>query len=193
MENVVYGKLTLVRRTRDKSRDGHLLSLWLCECGQIATIAHSRVINGYTRSCGCAVNANPPIKHGMRHSPEYRCWSAMKGRCLSPNHKDYPRWGGRGITVCEAWANSFEAFYADMGPRPAGTSLDRIDNAKGYEPGNVRWGTTTQQSRNRAGVILLNTPDGVFHVSDYAAKLGITRGALHQRLKRNQVPGVSHV
>ena len=88
-------------------------------------------------------------KHGKRYSPEYSSWMAMKGRCLDPGHKDYPRWGGRGITVCKEWANSFEAFFSHIGPRPSGTSLDRKDNRLGYHPGNVRWATRSEQQRNR--------------------------------------------
>ena len=93
------------------------------------------------------------IKHGAAvrgKTPEYDIWKAMKQRCANPNCKEFKDYGGRGITVCAEWAKDFGAFIASVGRRPAkGLTLDRIDNSKGYEPGNVRWATRAEQSRNR--------------------------------------------
>lgn len=90
------------------------------------------------------------MKHGASDRPEYKCWQQIKARCLNPNHKAYPDYGGRGITICDAWKDDFELFWGQVGPRPTPKhSLDRIDNNKGYEPGNVRWATKTEQNRNR--------------------------------------------
>ena len=89
---------------------------------------------------------------GRSKSPEYRAWDAMKQRCLNPRSSAYPSYGGRGISVCDKWRESFDAFYADMGPKPepkALYSLDRIDNDGDYEPGNCRWATHSQQLKNR--------------------------------------------
>lgn len=121
------------------------------------------------------------VKHGLSTLPEYRCWSQIKQRCLNPNHSAYPNYGGRGIGVAPEWAASFEAFFADVGPRPSPQhSLDRIDNAKGYGPGNCRWTTWEEQARNRrpngtaAGLSPPKTPGrktnfkhGLIHVSEY--------------------------
>jgi hypothetical protein len=91
-------------------------------------------------------------KHGRCGTVEYRAWHNMKQRCLSPGHPKYRLWGGRGITVCERWRNSFAAFLADMGDRPSPHhSIDRIDDDGHYEPGNVRWATASEQRRNRRG------------------------------------------
>lgn len=86
---------------------------------------------------------------GGRLTPIYRTWCAMRARCLSKTNAGYKYYGGRGITICERWLTSFENFRADMGPRPAGTSIDRINNDGNYEPSNCRWATQKQQANNQ--------------------------------------------
>lgn len=96
-------------------------------------------------------------RHGMRNSPEYRAWLNMRQRCNNPNHISYPNYGGRGISVCNEWENSFSAFFEHVGSRPEGMTLDRIDNSRGYEPGNVRWASYFDQNGNRRNSRANNT------------------------------------
>lgn len=120
-----------------------------CDCGSVIERPARRVIStGQPSHCGCQTDRGAHRTHGMHNTPEYRSWQAMKARCLDPNNKDYPRWGGRGVTVCKEWVDSFDAFFDQVGPRPKGTTLDRIDNRRGYEPGNVRWATNSEQMQN---------------------------------------------
>lgn len=181
-------RLTFLALTGGRSADGHLMGSYLCSCGKTATVQCSRVTNGYTRSCGCLTQENGRT-HGERNSRTYSSWSSMRDRCLNTNSKDYPRWGGRGITVCDRW-NDFSNFIADMGERPEGTTLDRIDGSKGYSPDNCRWATPKQQARNRRDLVMVTTEDGVIPLVDHAAKLGISKGAAHLRLKRGTLQGV---
>lgn len=149
------------------------------------------VKEGHSRSCGCLITdharrmgaANK--RHGMTHSTEYKIWAMMRERCGNPNATSYTAYGGRGIAVCERWANSFEAFYADMGARPSGShSIDRINNDLGYEPGNCRWATLIEQARNTSASRFLRLGDEVRTVSDWAEKLHISRSTLNARIRR---------
>lgn len=123
-----------------------------CDCGTEKTIRTSS-LGSSANSCGCFRKEDSSARfrtHGMRDTSEYRIWQGMKWRCLNPNYKPYPNYGGRGITVCDRWRDSFEAFLADMGPRPSKKhTLDRLDNDGNYEPGNVAWRTYAEQSQNR--------------------------------------------
>jgi hypothetical protein len=133
------------------------------------------------------------LEQGTRKEhPAHWPWIAMRQRCLNANSKDFPRWGGRGITVCERW-NSFQAFCEDMGPRPAGSSIDRIDPTKGYEPSNCRWATPKEQARNRRDIVRVKTARGVEDLVDYGKRLGLTKGAAHLRLKRGTLEGAERV
>lgn len=147
-----FGRWTVIDKAKG-ALGGEALWICLCECGNTKTLAGNVLRSGKSRSCGClkkekAIAAK--TTHGMLNTKEYRSWSHMKNRCL--NHKDphYTDYGARGITVCEEWKNSFEAFFADMGIRPEGNfSIDRIDNDKGYSKENCRWVTGYTQSNNR--------------------------------------------
>jgi len=141
---------------RAKSRSDRQ-SRWRCQCdcGHAITTNTASLLSGRTRSCGCwhrevvTTHGHTSGKH-HRASQEYRAWTQLKTRCLNPKNNRYKDYGGRGITVCDAWRHDFMAFYNHIGPKPRRSHvIDRIDNNGHYEPGNVRWTTPRQSARNR--------------------------------------------
>jgi len=122
--------------------------------------------------------------HGMSRTPTYYVWATMKARCSNPNNDNYHRYGGRGISVCESWANSFEQFLADMGERPDGLSIDRIDVNGDYEPSNCRWATATEQMRNTSVNRLITHNGQTKTLVEWAEASGISVQTLHSRLGR---------
>ena len=119
----------------------------------------------------------------MRGTPEYSAWQHMKQRCANPNNKDYDHYGGRGISYCLAW-DDFENFYADMGPRPEGCTLDRIDNEGDYEPGNCRWATQTQQVRNSRRTVVISVNGERMCLKDAAAMFDINYSTARTRYNK---------
>lgn len=146
-----FGRLLAIRRS---SPLGVKNTKWecLCNCGKTTIVSPSKLKSGHTRSCGC-LSIETVIKrvttHGDTGSTTYSCWSAMLRRCFNPNVREFCYYGGRGITVCERWRRSYASFLKDMGPRPSGLEIDRIDNEGNYEPTNCRWTTKSQNCLNR--------------------------------------------
>jgi hypothetical protein len=170
-----YGRLSVLAPVE---RDKHGKIKWLCrcDCGKEIVAAGSDITTGHTTSCGCSrIGATAAPTHGMYGTTEYNTWRSMNSRCYNQNSPGYKYWGGRGITVCDEWRNSFSAFYSYMGARPEGMSIERIDNAGNYEPGNVRWATAADQNRNKRAKS--SNPFGVAGVREYAGKFraAITR------------------
>lgn len=148
-----FGRLSVLRLVASTTSHG---SRWLCrcDCGVKVTVYGHHLRQGRMKSCGCwhAEGKSPIHGHAGREteSREYQAWCRMIQRCENESSPDYKRYGGRGIRVYSGWRRDFMAFYSHIGPRPSALySIDRKDNNRGYEPGNVRWATPKQQANNR--------------------------------------------
>ncbi len=122
--------------------------------------------------------------HGMSRSPEYNSWGNMLNRCRNENDERFADYGGRGIRVCKRW-NSFEKFFSDMGMRPEGTTLDRINNDGNYSPSNCRWATTVEQQNNRRDTLLITKNGETLSIRNWARRLSLDYSTIRKRIFRS--------
>lgn len=183
----IFGKLIVIEYA-GKASDG--ASLWFCRCNACSTYKEIRaqsLMAGTSQTCGCS-----SITHGFTRGPkgcdkppEYKAWSHIKGRTLNPNNAAYSDYGGRGITVCDEWKQSFPQFLKDMGPRPSKNhSVERINNNGNYEPGNCKWGTRKEQAANRRSSRLIHADGRTQTLTEWAIELKLGVGVLWSRLDR---------
>ena len=159
-----------------------------CDCGNVSCHIDMNVKRGMIKSCGCLKREASSVRlttHGMSRFKEYQIYHAMIERCYNDKNKAYENYGGRGISVCNNWKNSFENFFADMGARPSSKhSLDRINNNGDYCAGNCRWATVDEQLANRRTTIKLAYKGVVLPIAEWSKRLGINTSTLKNRIKR---------
>lgn len=149
-----FGRLLVLEKSSDREGgSGHTSVKWKCQCdcGNISFPITGRLRSGMSKSCGCVSREKLRTlrkKHGQYMTNTYRIWMSMNARCNNPKHLNYNNYGGRGISVCERW-KEYSNFLADMGERPKGLSIDRINNDGSYEPENCRWATALEQAHNK--------------------------------------------
>lgn len=153
-----------------------------CDCGNSVTVVTTNLTRGNSKSCGCARN-EALFRHGMGSTRVYRVWIAMRQRCENPNNEAFANYGGRGIKVCERWAD-FANFFADMGLPPPKHQIDRIDNDKGYEPGNCRWVIQKVNLNNKRTSRKVEWQGETLTITQWAERLGYHQRTLFNRLGR---------
>jgi hypothetical protein len=178
-----YGRLTVLETTRGAK--GRLYFRCRCDCGIEKAIRADGVISGAVVSCGCWHKERPRAKvHGYWNKPEYKIWLAIKSRCRRPRDRHFYNYGGRGIDICDAWAASFAAFIRAVGPRPdASYTIERVDNSRGYEPGNVIWTTRKEQQRNRRVNRLMSYRGRIQCVAAWCDEFGVNQATFGKRLR----------
>lgn len=184
----VFGRLTVLER--DCFANGKTRWLCRCECGQSTVVIGQLLRNGKTRSCGCLRAdraAETATKHGgyagRKPTRTMRIWKNMIQRTSNPNCPMYARYGGAGINVCEAW-QTFQGFVADMGEAPEKLTLERIDNSKGYSPGNCKWATYAEQNRNKSNSKMLTLNGKTQAAVDWMKELNLTHDQIYKRIRR---------
>lgn len=186
-----FGRLIAISRHPENDVRGNVR--WICKCdpencGNEVVVLALSLKSGNTSSCGCLksdVRRQAMTKHGLRYTPEYRVWKAIKYRCYSDKSDSYSYYGDRGITMCDEWKDDFEAFYRDMGPKPTPQhSIDRKDNDKGYSKDNCRWATQAEQQINKRNSVFYYR-DGVCRtITGWCRELGLNYERVYKRIRR---------
>lgn len=184
MTGLKFGCLTVV--CREGTYRNTTQAQWLCQCacGTQSIVCGSSLRRGFTKSCGCQ-RGGSPIRHGRSKDSIYSTWTQMLGRCRNPSNHSYQRYGGRGIRVCRRW-HVFENFLEDMGERPAGLTINRIDNSGNYEPSNCRWATWKEQANNTRRNRVIQTSRGPLSIAQVAKIAGITYIGVQKRLQQGE-------
>ncbi len=176
LEGRSFGRLTVIEYL------GARRYLCMCSCGNEHIVGAQMLTGGNVTSCGCyrvEATSKRMFKHGAEDTATYKTWIHMRRRCNDPKCDKYPWYGGKGVTICERW-DDYLNFLADMGERPAGMTIDRIDPHGNYEPSNCRWSDTTHQARNKVNSLMFEGK----HLKDWAEELGVKYHTLYARLKK---------
>ncbi len=184
-----YGRLTVVQHA---GRSAHRKALWRCrcDCGTETVVTANALRQGTVVSCGCAQVEAISTRGGAsrKRAREYVVWKGMMARCYRPSSNRFVSYGARGIKVCARW-HDFDAFLADMGPRPARGTIDRIDGSGNYTPENCRWSTPGEQARNRRTNLRITIGGETRCLSEWCELLGVNYHHAWSRIReRGEVP-----
>jgi len=175
LKGQIFGEFTVIEKAPTVTRK----TQWVCRCscGKEKIVYATHLLRGNTKSC------NPGGMHGLgKATPGYTSWNSMLTRCYNPNHVAYHRYGGRGIQVCQRWRDSFLNFYHDMGEKPDGKTLERIDCNADYSPENCKWATKKEQSNNTCTNRFVLYQGVYGTIAQVADKLGINYNTLYSRI-----------
>lgn len=183
-----FGLLFVLKECESKTKHNQTEWLCLCDCGKTTKVNVAHLNSGHTKSCGCLsrkLSAKRLYRHGGTGTPEHVSWLGMRDRCTRENCVNYKDYGGRGISVCERWYNSFELFLEDMGPKPSKEhSLDRIENNGNYELGNCRWATPVEQANNTSQNKFVSCRGETKTLAQWCREVGLEYSKVFRRLKR---------
>jgi hypothetical protein len=190
LTGIRFGRLVVIKLSHSGKH-----SFWecLCDCGKKTISRADWLKSGEKASCGCLkkdyFRDHPPaLKHGHARkglsSSTYGRWKSIIGRCMNPSNNGYHNYGGRGISVCERWLNSFENFLADMGECPAGLEIERKNNDGNYELGNCIWATRKEQANNKRTTIKINIDGQAKTLKEWSEYFNIRYHTVYMRLKR---------
>lgn len=185
-----FGRLEVRKVWRNKTDDKQgrrLFCRCVCDCGNTLDVEAYSLTSGRSKSCGCLKKASRnPLVNSKKCVVEYNAWRHMLSRCYNDKDDSYPNYGGRGITVCDRWRESFENFYEDMGPRPSvDHQIDRINNEGVYEPKNLRWATPKQQANNRRNSKVFSWHGETHTLEEWAGILNINPATFRSRFYSN--------
>lgn len=186
LQGEVFGAWVVIAKAPNRG----IRTAWLCRCvcGVQRDVLAQSLVQGRSTNCGCigsARRAKSNLKHGLSNSDEYRIHSLMVQRCHNQNCPGFKWYGAKGVRVCAAWRDSFEQFFADMGPRPSKShSIDRIDNSVGYEPGNCRWATLVEQANNKTTNKRFDFNGETLTLAQAVAKFGGNYSRINGRILR---------
>jgi hypothetical protein len=185
LSGIKFGKLTAIK-VAYKNKNGESVWECVCDCGNVVNVVCSNLKNGHSTSCGCYKKICS-ITHNETKTRLHRIWAGIKARCYNTTIPQYKNWGGRGITVCDEWKDSYETFrdWALNNGYQENLTIDRIDNDKGYNPNNCRWATPKQQSNNKRNNTLITFNNETHTISEWAEIIGVKSRTIQRRLVKN--------